>query len=91
MSERLAVLTEAANAQCVFCGGRAATIWDGKIHPYGEGDVMQLPLHLPKQYVSNCGVMAGWVHHLSWGGYVDCEAKPIRDLIAAERLGWVNE
>jgi hypothetical protein len=78
----LAGLIEVTKAQCLFCAGKCHEIWDGKMHPYDDGDVTAEPVRIDRQYVPNCGVMEGWVHQ-SGEGYVDCAASPIHDRIAA--------
>lgn len=80
---RKEILLEACRAQCLFCADKAETIWDGKMNPYGKGDINPDPVKLERQYVPNCGEMEGWAHHRSFGGFSECSAGNIRDLLAA--------
>lgn len=59
-----------ATRDCRWCAGDSS-------------DITVQPQKIEEQYIPNCGVMAGWVHHRSWGGFVDCDAPGCRDRIAA--------
>ena len=74
LAERIRVetLEEACKAQCNWC--RGWTRCTELVNP--------IPYFIEKQYVPNCGEMKGWVHHQSWGGLTECDAGPIRSLLA---------
>ncbi len=74
-------MEECAKAQCVWCGGTATYDANGS----DADQVDPVPIFLERQYVPNCGEMAGWSHKCNYGGYFSCDAHPIHALLETEK------
>lgn len=72
ITERIAVLKEAAAAQCDFCGGRFT---------YDKAPRTE-PEHIERVYVCNYGEVQGWAHGGGYVEYLPCDAGRIWKAIA---------